>query len=62
MLICWIDSSRIDIMEVFNSKDATAASKTIASAKMPADQGHVQDQRTRFMQVFKLIRQKFNTV
>jgi hypothetical protein len=46
MLISWIDSSSRDnrnrnIMEVINSKDATAASNTIASAKMPEDQGLV---------------------
>jgi hypothetical protein len=49
MFISWIDSSSIDIMEVINSKDATASSKTIASTKMPADQGHVQEQRCKFL-------------
>jgi hypothetical protein len=44
MLISWIKSNSRDhrnITEVINSKDATASSKTIASAKMPEDQGLV---------------------
>jgi hypothetical protein len=41
ILISWIDSNSRDIMEVINSKDATASSKTIASAIMPEDQGLV---------------------
>jgi Na+/phosphate symporter len=44
MLISWIDSNSRDIMEVINSKDATTASKTRELAKMPANQGHVQEQ------------------